>query len=190
MNELVNKKTGVKVFRLGRQLIASLIGIAAAVIMPQAFHLGGKLLSLGSLPGEVYLPMHLPVILVGLLAGPYAGFIAGVSSPAMSFTMSGMPSAVMLPVMCFELAGYGLSAGLISETKLPCLLKVIISQISGRLVRAVCILAAVYMFGNESLSTGMILGIIEVGIPGIIIQWIILPLLYRLKGQQVFRHDK
>lgn len=190
MNRLADKKISESTWAAGCKIMACFVGVASAVIMPQLFHFVGQLFSLGSLPGEVYLPMHLPVILVGLIAGPFAGLVVGIVSPAVSFEMSGMPSAVMLPVMCFELAGYGLASGLLSGIKINSLLKIIIAQFSGRLVRAVYILASVYIFGSGALNIGMILGSIVKGFPGIVIQWLVLPLLCRIKGEFVFKYDE
>ena len=114
------------------QTIATLAAIVGAVAVPQVFHLLGAASGLGTSLGEAFLPMHLPIILVGLLAGPYAGAIAGLLGPLASFALSGMPGIVMLPFMMIELCGYGLSAGLLRNTKLPTFGKVVIAQIAGR----------------------------------------------------------
>lgn len=79
------------------QVIATIAAIAGAVILPQVFHLLGAISGLGSALGETFLPMHFPIILVGLLAGPYAGAISGLFGPLLSFALSGMPGAYMLP---------------------------------------------------------------------------------------------
>lgn len=95
------------------QVIATIAAIAGAVILPQFFHLLGAISGLGSALGETFLPMHLPIILVGLLAGPYAGAISGLFGPLLSFALSGMPGAYMLPFMMIELCVYGLVSGLL-----------------------------------------------------------------------------
>ena len=81
------------------QTIAAFITVVAAVALPQVFHLMGIISGTGTALGAALLPMHLPVIIVGLLAGPYAGAAAGLVSPAISFALTGMPAAVMLPFM-------------------------------------------------------------------------------------------
>ena len=62
--------------------------------------------------GRVFLPMHIPVLLAGFLAGPLAGFIVGLLAPGLSTLLTGMPPAVITPVMTLELPLYGLTAGL------------------------------------------------------------------------------
>lgn len=165
------------------QTIATLAAIVGAVAVPQVFHLLGAASGLGTSLGEAFLPMHLPIILVGLLAGPYAGAIAGLLGPLASFALSGMPGVVMLPFMMIELCGYGLAAGLLRNTKLPTFGKVVIAQIAGRAVRAVAILAAVYLLGNESVRVASVWTSIATGLFGIALQWALLPLIvYRVEN--------
>ena len=95
------------------QTLATIVAIVAAVVLPQLFHLMGAVSGLGTALGETFLPMHLPIILAGLLAGPYVGAIAGVLSPLISFALTGMPTAAMLPFMMIELFVYGLTSGLL-----------------------------------------------------------------------------
>lgn len=165
------------------QTLAAIAAIVGAVAVPQVFHLLGAASGLGTSLGEAFLPMHLPIILVGLLAGPYAGAIAGLLGPIASFALSGMPGIVMLPFMMIELCGYGLAAGLLRNTKLPTFGKVVIAQIAGRAVRAVAILAAVYLLGNESVRVASIWTSIATGLFGIALQWALLPLIvYRVEN--------
>lgn len=156
--------------------------IAAAAAVPQLFHAVGALSGAGTAPGEMFLPMHLPIILVGMLAGPYAGAVAGLLGPVFSFLVSGMPTAAVLPFMMIELCGYGLFAGLMRNTKLPNIGKVIVSQIGGRALRAVAVLIAVYAIGSGTIAVASIWMSIVKGLPGLVIQWILLPLI-------VFRID-
>lgn len=159
------------------QTIATILAIVSAVVLPQLFHGMGIVSGLGTALGEVFLPMHLPILLTGLLAGPYAGAIAGLCSPAISFALSGMPSSTMLPFMMIELAVYGLAAGLLRNVQLPVILKVIAAQLAGRLVRGGAILLSVYAFQNEAISVAVIWNSILTGLPGLVLQWCLLPLL-------------
>lgn len=159
------------------QTLATIVAIVAAVTLPQLFHTVGAVSGLGTSLGETFLPMHLPIILVGLLAGPYAGVISGAIAPLVSFAITGMPTGVMLPFIMIELAFYGLSAGLLSNVKIATFGKVIISQLAGRVVRAIALLFAVYVLGNEMLNISIIWNSIVTGLPGILFQWSLLPLL-------------
>ena len=146
--------------------ITAIAATAASVALPQVFHLIGVLSATGAAAGTVFLPMHIPVLLAGLLAGPWVGLIAGLLSPILSF----------------ELAVYGLVAGLMSKTKLPAAVQLTAAMIGGRLARALAVLVSVNLIGGE----GSVIGVWDAtvaGLPGIALQLVIIPLLiYRLKG--------
>jgi len=180
-----NTFTLTKPVTLKAQAVWTAMGIFAAVMLPQVFHILGILTGTGTATGEIFLPMHLPVIFVGLIAGPWAGLITGLASPILSMAMTGMPTAVMMPFMVIELGIYGLSAGLLSNVKIPCFGKVVITQFAGRLVRALAILFAVNVLSYTGISTGIILASIVKGLPGLMLQWTLIPLLvYRLEGKK------
>lgn len=157
--------------------LATLAAVAAAVALPQIFHTLGAISGLGTALGQTLLPMHLPVLLVGLLAGPAAGVLAGALGPLVSFALSGMPLLAALPFMVIELAGYGLAAGLLATCKLPTLGKVLLAQLAGRAARALAVLAAVYGLGVPGLAVTSIWTSIAAGLPGLVLQWALLPLL-------------
>lgn len=162
------------------QTFATLAAIAGAVVVPQLFHAFGAVTGMGTAPGETFLPMHLPILLVGLLAGPYAGAAAGLFGPLASFALSGMPGIAMLPFMMLELCVYGLSAGMLRNVKLPVVVKVLFSQIAGRVIRAAAILVAVYGLGSTRIPVATIWMSIGAGITGIVLQWILLPVIVHL----------
>ena len=175
----------VKGMTLSHQMAAAALAIVVAVDLPQVFHFIGAISGSGTVPGSVFSPMHLPVILVGLLAGPLAGGLAGLFSPVVSHFISGMPGAMMVPLMMAELAGYGVIAGLLCNVKLPCILKVLIAQIGGRLVYAVAILVAVNVFGKTNFSVSSIIPSVIAGLPGLMLQWAFIPLIvYRVNGRK------
>ena len=165
------------------QTLAALLAVIGAVAIPQLFHVMGAVSGLGTALGETFLPMHLPIIFVGLLAGPYAGAAAGLLGPLVSHLMTGMPGSIMLPFMMIELCAYGIFAGLLRNTKMPNIAKVLIVQFAGRAVRAIAILIAVYALGNESVKIPVIWNSILTGIPGLALQLSLIPLLmYRIEN--------
>ena len=167
------------------QTLAGASALIGAVALPQIFHMLGRISGLGNVPGEVFLPMHLPIILVGLLAGSYAGAVAGLLSPLVSFLLSGMPGTAMLPFMMLELCVYGLTAGLLRSTKIPVIGRVLIIQVAGRAVRAVAIIAAFYLLGSRSIAPAVIWNSIVTGVCGIVMQWILIPLIiYRVEHEE------
>ncbi len=179
MSVLIRTKQKLSV---GTQALAAVTATVAAVALPQVFHLLGMMSGLGTALGETFLPMHLPILLVGLLAGPYAGAVAGLLSPLASFALTGMPTSAMLPFMMLELCVYGLTSGLLCNVKLPSIGKVFCAQVVGRAVRAVAILLAVYAFGSNAVPVAVIWKSIGTGIFGLVLQWVLLPLLlYRIE---------
>lgn len=159
------------------QLFAAVGAMIGAVALPQIFHLLGAAAGLGTALGETFLPMHLPILLVGFLAGPYAGAVSGFLAPLASFALSGMPGIVMLPFMMLELCAYGLFAGLLREKRMPVIVKLLLAQSLGRLVRAAAILAAVYGFGYQKISVSVIWTSIRTGLFGLVLQWTFIPLI-------------
>lgn len=176
-NTAILKSANKPKLSIKTQTIAALAAIAGAVAVPQLFHALGAVSGLGTALGETFLPMHLPIILVGLLAGPYAGAVAGLLGPLASFALSGMPGAAMLPFMMLELCAYGLFAGLLRNVKVPTIAKVLIVQIAGRAIRAAAILISVYAIGSSKIPTSIIWSSILTGLPGIILQLCLIPLI-------------
>ena len=162
-----------------KKALYSAISITVAVALPWICHLLGGALGVGSGLGEMLLPMHLPVMLAGLLWGSQVGFAAGLVSPLVSFALTGMPGAMMLPFMTVELAVYGLTAGLLSRTKMPVLGKVLLTQVAGRAVRALALAVAIYGFGFTGLPMAIVWTSITAGAVGILLQWVLVPVLCR-----------
>lgn len=158
------------------QTLATLAAIVGAVAVPQLFHVMGAVSGLGTALGETFLPMHLPIILVGLLAGPYAGAIAGFFGPLVSFALTAMPGAALLPFMMIELCAYGLFAGLLRDVKMPSIAKVLAVQVIGRALRAAAIAIAFYGIGSKAIPVSIIWTSIAVGVPGLVLQWCLIPL--------------
>ena len=83
--------------------------------------------------------MHLPVLLCGFVCGWEYGFIVGITAPLLRSVTLGMPPMPFIAVpMAFELAAYGLIAGLL-YTLLPkknifLYINLITAMIIGRLV--------------------------------------------------------
>ena len=62
----------------------------------------------------------------------------------------------MLPFMMIELCAYGALSGLFRNIRIPVIAKVFITQLGGRIIRAIAILIAVYALGNESVKVSVI----------------------------------
>lgn len=159
------------------QTLALVAALVSAVALPQLFHVIGAVSDLGTTVGASFLPMHLPIMIVGFVAGPYAGLVAGALAPLVSFALSGMPTIAMLPLMIAEISAYGLFAGLIRNVKLPSFAKLLSVQLLGRAARALATVAVVLFVSETPITLSSIYTSIIAGLPGILIQWAILPLL-------------
>lgn len=80
--------------------------LALGVMLPLVFHAF-------PLGGRIFLPMHLPAFIAGLVLGPLAGLIVGAGSPVLSALVTGRPPVYYMVPMVFELATYGVVAGLL-----------------------------------------------------------------------------
>ncbi|MBE5942146.1 MAG: ECF transporter S component [Lachnospiraceae bacterium] len=186
MNEkkyVAKEKLSVK-----NQTLATITAVVSAVALPQIVHLIGKATGMGTVFGELLLPMHFPIILVGLLAGPLAGAIAGLLGPLCSFALSGMPSAVVLPFMMVELCAYGLFAGMLRNVKLPTIVKVLTVQVAGRLSRVIAVAFAFYILGSHAITIASVWHGVVNGLTGIAIQLIFLPVIVKVV-EQMGKHE-
>jgi len=88
-----------------------------------------------------------------------------------------MSGLAMLPFMVIELAAYGLIAGLLRTANMPTIAKVLLVQVGGRVVRAAAILFAVGVLGNTTVAVATIWMSVLAGLPGLILQWGLIPLI-------------
>lgn len=172
------KTGGISLSVVRRRALMTALAVTVAVALPQLCHLLGGQLGVGTALGEMLLPMHLPVMLAGLLWGPFVGFACGMLSPIVSFALTGMPLAAMLPFMTVEVTVYGLCAGLLSRRRMPAVAKVLIAQVAGRAVRAAVLAAAVSM-GMTRLPLSLIWTSISAGAAGILLQLLLIPAVMR-----------
>lgn len=157
---------------------------ALGLILPQAFHMFGQN------AGMMFLPIHLPVLMAGLLLGPVYGSLVGLIVPILGSAITGMPPVPKVYFMLVELIAYGFLTGLL-KNRCNIYLNLIISMAVGRilygcsLIAGVCLLHVHAPFAN---GAAFVSGIVS-GIPGIVLQLILLPVLYRAlqKGGLTFR---
>ena len=136
----------------------------------------------GQIPeiGNMLCPMHIPVLLCGFICGPVYGFTVGAVAPLLRLALFGMPPLMPNGIaMCFELATYGLVAGLLDKAlpKKPLFLygSLIVSMLAGRVVwgaaRTVLLGVAKVPFGAGAFISGALI----TAIPGIILHIVLIP---------------
>jgi niacin transporter len=151
--------------------IQGLLLIAASFLLPAAAHLTG-------LPVRILLPMHWPVILVGLCYGWRSGAVVGLAAPVLSFALSGMPYPPMLPAMTFELAAYGLLAGLFHERfRWNMLWSAALAVVGGRVLFIGLVLATGAAGGglvpylNAAMIPGRAAGLAQIALLPVVARW-------------------
>lgn len=148
--------------------------LAIGIILPFATSHG-----LG-IQGTVLLPMHIPVFLCGLLCGPLYGGMVGLLLPILNCLLTGMPALYPnMPIMACELLTYGLVSGLLyhktrlGRVKLGIFPTLLLSMVCGRVVYG--LVFQVLLFLSGSLKALTVWGALITGIPGIIVQLLLVP---------------
>lgn len=155
-----------------KRMVMTAICAAMCVVLPIAFH---------SIPnaGTIFLPMHIPVLLCGLICGWPYGFVCGLLGPFLS-SFTGMPPLALLPGMMVECATYGLVCGFLmrylrtGKLTVDLYCSMIPAMILGRVVSG---LAKSLIFNPGVAPFAWVTTTLVTGIPGIIIQLVVMPLL-------------
>lgn len=177
---LTKRKASLKVCITVKTLI-SLVVIAMAVSLPQILHV-----ATGAAGGVKWLPMYLPVIIGACVLGAKWGVITGILSPVTSFLLtsafsSPMPAAARLPFMAAELAVIALIAGsfssLIAKNAAWSIAATAAALVIGR---AFFLLLVVIFQSVTPFTPAVIWGQIVTGIPGLIANLVIVPVIVSL----------
>ncbi len=160
-----------------RQIPLAALFAAMGVILPQFFHLVGL--------GAMFLPMFLPVIVGSMLLSRRFAFSVAVISPLVSWLLTGMPPLAppVLPVILIELT---VISQLISTIRVHLHKPIWLALISGIVVdrlllfMIVSLIAPLFGFTHPLFSIALVIS----GIPGIILQLIVVPLTMRFIQQK------
>ena len=130
------------------------------------------------------MPMHYTVFLAGFLCGPVCGAVAGMTTPLLSSILTGMPALFpMLPVMMCELFVYGWMTGIIYKRgQLGVYRTLICSMLAGRLVHGM-VFALLLTAKNTPVTLASVGMFVVEGIPGTIIQLIVIPPIVKVFGK-------
>ena len=156
-----------------KKMVYTAICSALCVILPMAFHTIQN-------AGAIFLPMHIPVLLCGLICGWPYGLVCGVMGPCLSSLLTSMPTAVMLPSMAVECAVYGCVSGLMmryvrtGKTVPDLYISMVTAMVAGRVLAG---FAKAWIFGMADAPFAWVTTSLVAGIPGIVIQLVLIPLL-------------
>ncbi|MBP3392287.1 MAG: ECF transporter S component [Clostridia bacterium] len=138
----------------------------------------------GQIPeiGAMLCPLHIPVLLCGFICGWPWGLAVGFIAPLLRSFVTGMPPLFPTAVcMAFELAAYGLVAGLMHKIlprKKPYIyLSLLTAMIIGRVVWGCAMFICLGVTGGSFTLAAFIAGAFTNAIPGILVQIILIPVL-------------
>ena len=157
--------------------------LAMGIALPHLFHAIG-----GQAAGMMWLPMHLVALLAGLAFGPVSGLTVGALTPLLRFAIFGTPPLPLVWFMVIEVAAYGAFAGLLRKPcKLPAWTSLLFAQIAGRGVRMLSLFIAASWLGMDHLPafTYVLTGELLLGLPGLVLQWAVVPPTTKLIDQHV-----
>lgn len=157
------------------RLVYAGICLALALVLP---FLTGQLQQIGN----ALCPMHIPVLLCGFLCGWPWGLAVGFVAPLLRFLLFSMPPIYPIGIaMAFELATYGLLAGLLYR-RLPktvpnMYVSLIVAMVGGRLVWGAARLLLAGLGGTAFPFSAFLAGAVTTALPGIAIQILFIPLI-------------
>ncbi len=157
-----------------KKLTLTAMFLALGMILPFFF---------GQIPqiGSMLLPMHIPAFLCAFICGWRYGVPMSVMLPLIRSLLFSRPNLYPEAIaIAFEMATYALVAGfLYSHSKWHCLRSLyrsmIAAMLAGRAVRGIVQLALLGFTGKAFPFSAFLSGVIVTGIPGIILQLIIIP---------------
>lgn len=133
--------------------------VALGILLPQAFHIFGQN--------------------AGMLLGPYYGGLIGILVPLFSSVLTGMPPVPKVYFMFVELMAYGIVIGwMIKKTNVYASL--LTAMILGRAAYGISLVVGAQLLHIQApfLNRAAFLSGIISGVPGMLIQIVILPVLY------------
>lgn len=159
-----------------RNIMVSGMMLALAIVLP---------IFTGSIPvlGQAFLPMHLPIIICGFICGPKYGGLVGFVAPLLRTLLFALPPLYPVAVaMSFELLTYGLISGFMYQSLkhynlLGIYATLFTTMLAGRLIFG---LVNTILLGLQSTPYSFKVFVSAAflsGIPGIILQLILIPMI-------------
>ncbi len=161
-----------------QRMVFSAMFLAIAMLLP---FLTGQIPQVGGM----LCPMHLPVLLAGFVCGPIWGGAVGLVCPLLRHMFFSMPPLTTALTMTFELAAYGVLAGvfhrLLRKWQMAGVYaSLVLAMLGGRVVWGLA--SAVLMLAGQtefSLAVFLTSGFVSAW-PGMLLQLVLIPPLYRL----------
>lgn len=161
-----------------KYIIGTVLLSGIGIALPRIFHILA-----GSTAGTTFLPMHIAVLIAALTFGVVSSTVVAGSSIIFSYLLTGMPSIARLPYMLIELVIYAVLLGLFNK-KFNSYISLIATIILGRVIYSGVLFAAINWIGLPTYGISVIESI-KVGIPGIIIQLLCVPVIAKVMNERL-----
>lgn len=165
-----NKLVEILSTKKAKYIIGTVLFSGLGIAIPRIFHI-----LVGSSAGVTFLPMHWMVLISAIVFGMTSSCIVAGSSVIFSYLLTGMPALARMPYMLIELIIYGILLGLFNK-KFNSYISLIATMILGRILYAGVLFASVNIFGLNGYGISVMQSI-KSGIPGIILQLALVPVL-------------
>lgn len=170
------------------KLAYAAVCLALCLILPMALgHIGQV--------GKILCPMHLPVLLCGFVCGWPYGLLVGAVTPLLRSMLFSMPPLYPTAVaMAFELAAYGLLAGLFYKLlpKKPVYVYVslILAMLGGRVVWGLVQMILMGLVAQPFTWQIFMAGAFGNALPGILVQLVLIPVIVlALRSAKLMDHE-
>lgn len=177
-----NKLVEVLSNKKAKYIIGTVLFSGLGIAIPRIFHI-----LVGSSAGVTFLPMHFMVLISAIVFGITSSCIVAGSSVIFSYLLTGMPALARMPYMLIELIIYGILLGLFNK-KFNSYISLIATMILGRILYAGVLFASVNIFGLNGYGISVMQSI-KSGIPGIVLQLAIVPVLAMIVKKGIKLND-
>lgn len=171
---MIGALTSTKAKYIIGTVLLSGIGIA----LPRIFHI-----LVGSTAGATFLPMHIAVLIAALTFGVISSTVVAGSSIIFSYLLTGMPTIARFPYMLIELVIYAVLLGLLKK-KFNSYISLISTIVLGRIIYSGVLFTAINVLGLPTYGISVIESI-KVGMPGIIIQLLCVPVIAKVMNERL-----
>lgn len=168
-----NRLSEVLLNRKVKYAVGTVLLSGLGVAIPRIFHILG-----GAGAGATFLPMHICVLIAALTFGTISSTVVAGSSILFSFLLTGMPSFARLPYMLIELVIYGVLLSVFNK-KINSYISLVITLVLGRILYAGILFSVVNILGLSSYGIS-VMESVKMGIPGIILQLLFVPILVKI----------
>jgi len=129
------------------------------------------------LAGPIFLPMFFFILMAGLIFGWRMGLLVGILTPIVSYGISGMPDAALLPRIIVESVCYGLFAGCFRERfNIGVLWSLMGAMVVGRIATG---LVTFIIYQGTISPVDVMWKALQIGWPGVLIQLAFLPFIIK-----------